>query len=666
MTHSWIESPAPAVNDAITAHRLDHLTLLGVSNADTWLSVMLVLRDISIDDFVDSLPNDLRQAVHVPSIYDAEDRALVAPRQVISVFAQQVALQVLVQHENPHGVASATLGTIVPEDALDLSAQASRPPIVTVPENSVVMAVIDDGIAIGNNLFCASPVDSRVENALIMHSEPSVSGDTTCAANSRGRNLSRAQIEGYLAECTTAGLLDEERFYRLTGQVDFANRSFSPVALARSHGTHVTALAGGYKRSAAPDNRPLLCVTLPPNVTEDVSGGSLLPDLTYALKHISNHARRFRFDGAPPNSKARPPVVCNFSYGSFGGSHDGTSPIEHAFEAFVSDVPAQTRRMILPAGNSFDADIHAQLLFSGAADEALHTLLDVPPDDRTANHVQFWLPVGTAKAPANALTFTVTTPFGLASLPFQPRRGRTVKLRDARGTIVAQMSYHFVRQPTQRGVVTLTIYPTATLNGDVPVAPAGRWSVEVASQLGSELKIEAWIDRDEALPGYFSNRRQMRFAACEEAEECPTTSNRTISGFACGPSPIVVGALDFQADEMSEYSSAGPINTTPNSPDVPRPGPDIVSIGDDSPVLPGVLSSGSACGSFVRLGGTSVSCPRIARFVASGLEQGAPGDREWIKQQGALRNPDLDREAYPLDRAGAGPILVNADLGINL
>ncbi len=652
----WQEEERPPINDARTFHRITQsaaLTQIAVQKRVVaqdqvaaappvapapWFSILLKLEDTSIDAFLESLSSELRDAVHVPALYDAEERSETAPVHYVSCFAKTTALRSLNQEDNAYGVSALRLGSQVKGD-IDPSAGFEALAETEVDEKTVVMAIIDDAIALGHNLFSSDVNKTRIKSALVM--------GTPSSGSAGGTVFSQAQLNAMLAQCTTAGLLDEDKFYRLTGQIDTDDTTSSPLARLRSHGTHVAALAAGYPREEAPDTRPLICATLPPEVTRDVSGRSLLPDLVYALKFVGKQGKRIRNNGVPA------PLVCNFSYGSYGGPHDGTGDVEQVLENFVSN-KTQVRRVILPSGNSYDKDIHACLEFDGNGPETKSVALSVPPGDRSVSHVQFWLPVSKKRKPAGSPTIEITLPSGLKSPPFVASPNSSLSLRNELGQIVAQLSYAYERKPTQRGVITLTIYPTFSLDTSEPLAGAGRWDVDFT--YSDDAKIYAWIDRDEDLPGYRIRGRQMRFVGGEDAG---VSDLRTLSGFACGASPIVIGAINERAQVMSDYSASGPITQTVNSPNTPRPGPDAAAIGDDSMIRAGVFSAGSRNGAFVRMNGTSVASPQIARIVANGLAADQPATRAWVQAKAQSENPNIDRTAFPLARAGEGPIDVS-------
>lgn len=639
----------------------------GDQGRDTiWWSALIDLRDTSIAGFAKALDKDLSGQFHIPSDYSDKDREEVFETRIVVIFATTRVLSVVNEAAEQFKVASVILGAIIDPDFINLEAknQNAALPIIKVPNGTVITAVIDDGIAFGNDVFRDGLTSTRVQYVTILPTMPGTS------PLSVGAELEKAQIDALLVANTSCKLLDEDRFYQQAGLIDYADGTFSPTSLRRSHGTHVTGLAAGYPMDNAPDERPILCAILPTRVTEDVSGGSILPSLILALLRLTRQAARFRCkDGS------KPPAVFNFSYGNFGGPHDGTSPIARVIEDFFGpDCDSdQELRLVLPSGNGNLLRTHGMLEFTGGGMRPPKVLDFVAmPDDRTASEVQLWMPYSAASPLPNVVSVRATTPDGLQSGPVDITAGSYQALFNEDGVEVARLSFAFAPPPTARGVITLSLNPTASLT-PAPLAPAGRWKVEVTpDQIATDEAVQVWIERDDTLPGfrrggrqpYFNNGNYVRFDkyGAPLAVDPPGTDSLirragTLSGFACGPSPLVIGALVQSNGDMSDYSAAGPITPPRNAPvaDAYRTGPDASARADDSLVLQGVISAGSRSGSMVRLNGTSVAAPRVARFTANGMAGGAAGDRAWIQNEAIAQDPTFPTPTpTPPARVGSG------------
>lgn len=642
------------------------------SDATIWWSALLDLRDTSIAAFMQGLGKGLRGQIHIPTDYTPKDREISFDSKLVVVFATTNLLTDLNLSGDKFNVAAVILGAIIDPDFINLEAksQSTSLPIIKVPNGSVITAVIDDGIAFGNDVFRDSLTSTRVHYATLLPTMPG----TAPGQASVGVELDKAQIDALLVANTSSMLLDEDRFYQQAGLIDYADGTFSPTSLRRSHGTHITALAAGYPMDAAPDDRPILCAILPTRVTEDVSGGSILPSLVLALLRLTRQAARFRCkDGS------RPPAVFNFSYGNFGGPHDGTSPIARVIEDYFGPEcdADQELRLVLPAGNGNLSRTHAMLAFDAGGSRPAKVLDFVAmPDDRTASEVQLWMPYSASSPLPNFVTVRATTPDGLQSGPVDIAAGSYQSLINQDGIEVARLSFAFTPLPTARGVITLSLNPTASLT-PAPLAPSGRWEIEVTpDQIAADESVQVWIERDDTLPGfrtggrqpYFNNGDYQRFnkfgaplAVDPPGTDSPIRRAGTLSGFACGPSPLVIGGLTQSNGKMSDYSAAGPI-TPPRGEAIPyRDGPDASARADDSLVLQGVISAGSRSGSMVRQNGTSVSAPRVARFTVNEMAGGADGDRAWLHIQAGLQDANFPPPKPIATRTGSGRMNISVN-----
>ncbi|MGJ8618346.1 MAG: S8 family serine peptidase, partial [Sulfitobacter sp.] len=299
-------------------------------DATQWWSALLTLQrggdGISIDEFVAMLSSDMIANLVVPVAYTTTDRAQNHNRNFVTVIARKGVLDALNQSATYEVVTNIDLGTHVDTDHIDFDAVPQETPVnkTEIPADSVIMAVIDDGIAVAHDLFCDAQTSSRVLHAELFAVEP----DPLAQNATYGRQLGKSDIDALLSQYSVDGILDEAAFYKATGQINYFNSNYDPVSQRHSHGTHVTALAAGYPTHKGVQNRPIICAALPPAVTRDVTGQSLLPSLALALQSLSNVAQQYQLDG----SAELAPVVMNFSYGNTSGPHDGTDETSNLLE----------------------------------------------------------------------------------------------------------------------------------------------------------------------------------------------------------------------------------------------------------------------------------------------------------------------------------------------
>jgi hypothetical protein len=256
------------------------------------------------------------------------------------------------------------------------------------------------------------------------------------------------------------------------------------------------------------------------------------------------------------------------------------------------------------------------------------------------------MPYSADPTPPDYVSVRVTPPNSTQSMAVSATVGSKQELHNEFGEVVAVLAYEMEPAPTKRGLITLSTKPTSSQTASDKLAPSGKWVIEFErGEIADDQYVEVRIERDETLPGYppfgrqayFDNACYVRFdefgaplAVDPPDSECPIRRAGTLSGFATGKLPLVVGAYTQSNGLMSDYSSAGPISAKRGSTVPNRVGPDASARADDSPVLYGVLAAGTRSGSMVRMNGTSVSAPLVARYIAEGLSTGHPADRHWL------------------------------------
>ena len=178
--------------------------------------------------------------------------------------------------------------------------------------------------------------------------------------------------------------------------------------------------------------------------------------------------------------------------------------------------------------------------------------------------------------------------------------------------------------------------------------------------------VDAWVARDETLPGYPQAGRQsffddplyQRFDYAGRDLETDDTSTSvvqrrgTINSIATGDRTIVMGGYLRKEMVPAKYSAAATLPPPPRWPDAATPS-------DDSRVHQGVLAAGSRSNSVFAMEGTSVAAPQIARMVADDLAAGGPGDRARVQYwatQAELGYPPGTPPTPAGERGGSGRI----------
>lgn len=673
----WLTSKSTAIDPTID-FRIETLMPFHPKGfvEGAWWMAALELRNASIEELIQTARSK-GYGLRVPFFYDDATRKRRAERNYVSVYARSDLIAEANRRDNDLSVARMVLGSIVPEGEVfgQVPVDSNNP--VQVSDKTVIVGVIDTGIAFAHDLFRLSDNRTRVHCAWIMDADNQ-------GAGTQGRVLGENEINGLLQNNTRSGLLDEDAFYREAGLIDFRQPGFKPASLRTSHGTHVMGLAAGFPPAEDNGTRPIICVQLPTYAVMDVTGDRIREALPLAIDFIFACASGFEVKDKPGQ---RPPVVINFSFGNFSGPHDGTGVIEQIIDDRLGPPapatpdeppPDPRRRMTLPAGNHNLSRCHAEIVFPNDEGEAV---LDwrVLPDDRSESFVQLWMPWRPPGQGEGLVEVRVTPPGGPESSPVGASYGDQTDLLLPGGVKVGQVTFAEHSSLTGRGVVDICILPTFSLDPGIPLAPAGLWQIRVTpANFPAGKAVQVWIKRDDTLPGfplygrqsYFDNACYVRFdkrgaplAVDPPGDDCIVRRSRTLSGFACGKEPPVIAGYVRKGREMADYSAAGPITVTPSTPDPNRTGPDAAARSDDSAVAHGVLSAGSRSGSLVPMNGTSVSAPQVAFWIAEELAAGRPGNRTAVWNKGLADDPNNNPDKPEETRVGGGRMKLAVRLG---
>jgi len=612
-----------------------------------WVSVLLRLQGISAGEFAEGrFHTDTgwrewwKAQVHVPALY----------RRPVAGLRDQAYCTAYVRHAGffdslrtmaslQDVVARVTLGQFFDDYAPPVAAEgksdAEQPePAGESKPGTVVIGIIDDGLAFAHERFRLSPYETRVEHLWLQDGDYDPKGSPV----PYGRELRKKEIDDLLRHHQPTGFVDEDDLYRRAGAIDFRRRRHQSVARRAAHGTHVMDLACGYdfRQEAVPD-RPIICVQLPAATTEDTSGATLddygLDAIRYILDRADAIARR--------RGCGHLPVVINLSYGNVAGPHDGSSALEQAIDDLVRARPKT--RVVLPAGNSNLARLHAEVQF----DEPKQTIplhWRVLPDDTTPSFLEIWLPPGDP-VEESRIGLRITPPSGPRSEPALAERsgfGLQLKLND--GQLLCEARYRHIPAPTNRGMFLVALQPTARTEPAAPIAPSGIWTVELEnlSFTRGDL-IEAWIQRDDTPFGFRRRGRQSYFdEACyrrfldaaskdrlgpkkvfaqgreiesdDDQPPCVVKRAGSTNAIATGAETTVVGGFLRKEGRRVRYSAERASEAAP----LPR----YLAPSDDSLVHLGLRAAGTRSGSVATMNGTSVAAPQVTRWIADQLAEG--------------------------------------------
>jgi len=619
------------------------------------MTLLVQIRGISAERFVhggffiknERLRKEWRESFVVPfpglPVTEAAENQL---DWVIGFVTPMVSATLTTSQELKPFVVDVLLGRPLPTEALPtptemskedegLTAKVAKLAKATMPAmRPVFMGVIDDGIAFANERFrvlsSTGQHRTRVQDWWLMGA---------------GITLAQPAIDNLFTTCTSPnGVLQEDLVYRAAGLLDYTQGGHKAAAWRVTHGTHVMDAACGYDPSANRLDRPIACVQLPNAITAAVDNGDLYPYFVLGVSFILTSMLNYcATRGIPPI-----PVVINFSYGRIAGAHDGTGSIESFIDWIcgICDTLGFPLRIVLPSGNSFESRTHAQMQFT-AAGQSKSFDWHVLPDDQTESFVEIWtppqLPTGGSR-----LTLTITDPAGNS---FSINESMTVAGIGTYGLLA------HVWKPT-RGEFVLILPPTASLvTGPLAYAGAYRIRLTHTGGLAPTDYIDAWVARDDSIPGYPQRGRQSYLDDSLYEYRNPYTGRSpqvdnaslvqrqaTINSIATSRRPIVVGGYVRKDLEAASYTAAGARLPRPQPPRLP----DALAPSDDTGVLTGRLAAGSHSGGRVSVSGTSVAAPQIARWVADDLAKGFNGDRASVQAQATFDEANAPPDPPPI------------------
>jgi len=537
---------------------------------------------------------------------------------------------------------------------------------------SVVIGIIDDGIAFANACFRRANGSTRVE--YFWNQNNNIPGATPPQPPglpwSYGHEINKQTIDTNLAASAFPppnGPVDEAKVYRLSKLVDYAVGLHKAAGWRIAHGTHTLSLAAGHPMSDDRSDRPIIGVQLPVAGTADQSGAKLKTYVADAVHYILHRALTLTKQNEPPL-----PVVINFSYAVHDGPHDGTFILERVFEKAIARA-GRPVQIVLPAGNTLQARCHAQTTFGRATNMPLS--LRVQPDGLRATALSIWLPYSGPKAPAaSRVTLTLATPDGTVSSPLTETLGAAATLMTPTGGVYAVAQYDFDSRATQRSCFEITINPTARLlwAPETPIAPSGLWTITLRNTgLDQNAVVEAWVERDDLIYGYPRRGRQAYFDDLNYLRYDPqgrpvyddppppavaapsyVLRNGMINGIATGATPVVAGGFIVKTLQADIFSAGGP-DEAPHGGVRVVPSPGAVLPSDESRVHTGIFAAGTRSGSVVALSGTSMSCAQLTRMSARLLAGGTLPNH--VAVEGAATVPS-GTPTLPSARSGAGCI----------
>lgn len=408
-----------------------------------------------------------------------------------------------------------------------------------VSEDTVIVGVIDTGIALGHRRFRDAEGNTRFI-ATWQQSDLHDNSEKPQRQLPIGRERYASEINQKLCQHTHGKWLDEEAFNADIG----LTRPTDPMGhrdldLRTAHGTHVLDLAAGHDPLEQDDKtqelirrQRLIAVNLPPQHAHGTAGDFLAYYAVFGVARIVALADAL---AAKNNHCDGYPIVINFSYVMQAGPKDGTGIFEAWLAAFLAarKMNGQSEvRLVMPAGNDNLSQSHASVTLGPPpsrnpvtgypAKPSVELPLRILPGDATANYVEFtsmWY------EEEEEVVFART------SLSITPPNGDTVSIPAFasaisqgyydHGSLTGCRVYYQKHLKDAQGDTTqwrfrivIAFGPTSSIKPDATLAPAGLWRIGLRYE-GPPAEFNFFIQSDqsgarsgkEALKAYFDDEQ---------------------------------------------------------------------------------------------------------------------------------------------------------------
>ena len=541
-----------------------------------------------------------------------------------------------IHHSGPLSalVRRAELGVAVGSPGQTTPTQTRPPPTQRHRRlRGTVAAFIDDGFAVAHQAFVNGAGRTRI--AALWHQDGDATQGLEGSATQRppqpgyGQVIEGTQIDALRRQHRRGGLVDEDAVYRALGLSTLhrpprgREPAYRGLDLPASHGTQVMGLGAGHSDVS------ILAVQLAGAVVRDTSGGAMNARILDALAWLV----------ASCDPSAR--LGINLSFGTLAGPHDGSSLLECAIDQLHALRPGL--QVFVAAGNGYQSQTHAAAVLAPHGQPGdTHTLRwRLPPDDATPSFLEIWFP-----PEAHDVRVCVQPPGQSASAPV--RAGEALALRD-RGGGLQCTALQVTRPATASGsaCVLVALAPTAPspqgMRSPGTLAAQGVWQIHITHGGPRALPFDAWIERDDHLPGWPSGSGGAVPSRFEDDPQLPerhryepdariddparATAIRRSGSFnslATGNHTVAVGGVRgrWQRIDAATAPESPPL-FDPDAGRTRRSGlqraPDAVAVSDENPLQPGVTALGARSGGVTRLSGTSAAAPQVLRrWLAQG------------------------------------------------
>jgi subtilisin family serine protease len=389
---------------------------------------------------------------------------------------------------------------------------------------------------------------------------------------------------------TGPGVAEGAYGLELTGAQMTASRD------TEAHGTHVSGIAAGAD----------------PTYTGIAPGAEIVmvrSDLNDA--HISDGIRYIFRVAADLNRAA----VVNLSLGGHGDAHDGSDPLSQ----IIDSETGPGRIVCCAAGNEGTDNIHAQATVPSGASHTVN--FRVPPNAVGVAMINGWYPG------ANSLEIAIQSPSGFVT-PFQAvilqgSHAQSYNIPNAR-VIVATPG-----PDPSNGDHNFFVQITSPATGAAVVA--GNWQLKIRNTSGASTRLDAWTLDDQGGSNVLFTGADVDDSTKIGSPGCSATAITVASYTTKTQWTDIDGAgrqVGLALDDISDFSSEGPLRDGAPKPDIAAPGAMIVSClsADSTPRRADMIDQ-----YFLVMAGTSMATPFTTGIVALLLERNRKLDPNGVK-----------------------------------
>ncbi|MGJ5674057.1 MAG: S8 family peptidase [Nostochopsis sp.] len=353
------------------------------------------------------------------------------------------------------------------------------------------------------------------------------------------------------------------------------------------HGTHVAGIASGLDSTycgVAPEAELVIVKT-------DLQDAHIADGVRYIFRVASEMGR---------------PAVVNLSLGGHADAHDGSDSLSKIIDA----ESGPGRIVCCAAGNEGNDNIHGQTIVNT---KRLGTMrFSVPYNQVGIVWLNGWY------SRDSKLEISLRSPNGFIT-PFQPiitngNPSKQYSLLDARVEIVtpgpdpANDDYNFFVQIQGGG--------NSRFNQPVP---GGVWQLRIRNTSGNNARLDVWA-LDDTSSVFFTGKSisdTMKIGAPGSASSAVTVASYTTKATYTDIDHNQRN-VGFELDNISEFSSEGPLRNNAQKPDVAAPGAMIVSaLSSNANSDPSMMVNSK----FVVSAGTSMATPFVSGLVALLLQR---------------------------------------------